>query len=123
MVNMGQVHCYRRRAGWGMLEGEGSGLKALAGPGAGPTLGVLGLAPVDVVNMLVNSISLLPLKSHQGLELFPLGAIHILRKHFFFINNNNIFTNFLSNCTIKISNYYSMKISSKFNVEKEILLF
>ena len=68
-----------------MLEGEGSGLKALAGPGAGPTLGVLGLAPVDVVNMLVNSIPLFPLKSHQGLELFPfLGPFIYYVSTFFF---------------------------------------
>ena len=53
------------------------------------------------------------------------GAIHILCKHFFFINCN-IFTNILSIFLllymIKISKY-SMKNLSKCNVEKKILLF
>jgi hypothetical protein len=59
----------------------------------------------------------------RSLFRFSFEAIHILRKHFFF-NNHNIFTDFFGNCfllyVLKISNY-SMKISSKCNVEKEIL--
>ena len=68
---MGEVHGHGRSSGGGVLEGESGGLHA---PSRGTSLlWIFGFAAIDIVDMLIDTISLLPLETHQGLQLLPLS--------------------------------------------------
>ena len=67
---MGEVHGHGRSSGRGVLEGESGGLHAP--PRGTSLLWIFGFAAIDVVDVLIDPISLLPLETHQGLQLLPL---------------------------------------------------